>query len=76
MIIIAAHMILIPARCHVVKSRNVPNVVGASLGRKIAVPAKQSNEQRGGETPHRRAILLWVSKYSRLKGSILLRKII
>ena len=39
-IIIAARMILIPARCHVVKSQNVQGAVGANLDAKKIAKAK------------------------------------
>lgn len=40
MIIIAARMILIQARCRVEKSRNVQCAVGVRLDVKMTVPAK------------------------------------
>lgn len=39
-IIIAVLMILIPARCHVVKSQNVQDAVGANLDAKKIAKAK------------------------------------
>ena len=57
MITTVVRMILIPARCHVVKCRNVQNAAGASLGVKMIVPVKQPNEKRGGGAFHRRASL-------------------
>ena len=41
-IIIAARMIPIPAQCHVVKSQNVQNAVGANLDAKKIAKAKNN----------------------------------